>query len=685
MVLWSNVNIFMETNIFQNTLFYYFHSRHKTSFSCRVYPNSSLDYTTPLLWICYKDNRKIFAMKNKGRRIKKGFQRATAILLALIVVVLISSCSSDIPQLCNVSVQLEGSGSRELSAVIDPLSGYTIYYKSIYRGSGASYGNMAESPYKKLDENGILVSQGLWEIKVILSTNPQWDGKGTGSTSDLVASSGDVFINLNTTSITVQLQNNIGKGYIYISSYELVEPPKNVSITVTYYKYDETKSSFSSTGTLSVQKSETGNVFSSNEKEIAWSGTYYAVVEVKGSVSGTQKTLFTDCIGFVVRSGLTTKLYGSCSNYDSSISTSTTINVNTKEGSTVVPITDIKNFDNIDTNEFTFIDNAIYVLPNEDYSMIPDRVIDDNGNLAPSEKRIEGGKNVTINMNGHAIINSKNGSDKTYFLISDTSSLTIYNSINKAKTIGSDDTNCEETNFIVNGGTLTLGSKSVDKQQGEIALKGIQPGNDVKDKISAIEYTSKGGTINLWAPEKKDSISVEKTIRGISRIANEENQNKGRLDLTINMLNSSINAKGDNNITEAGIFVDGTNKTTEPKSLYTGEIQINISGIGKDGFSIRTDNLYGVTSNERSCIVIKNYAGDITITLSDNAILEAKKGRPIYLDNCTGSITINVNNCRFTSANATDSPILLKDCSTSVGNTISIPEGYYQTIKTPTK
>lgn len=628
-------------------------------------------------------------MKNKGRRIKKGFQRATAILLALIVVVLISSCSSDIPQLCNVSVQLEGSGSRELSAVIDPLSGYTIYYKSMYKGSGASYGNMAESdPYKKLDKKGILVSQGLWEIKVILSTNPQWDGNGTGSTSDLVATSGDVFINLNTTSITVQLQNTIGKGYIYISSYELVEPTTNVSspsITVTYYKYDETKSSFSTSGTtINVQKSEIGNVFSSN-KEIAWSGTYYAVVEVKGSVSGTQKTLFTDCIGFVVRSGLTTKLYGSCSNYDSSISTSTTINVNTKEGSTVVPITDIKNFDNIDTNEFTFIDNAIYVLPNEDYSMIPDRVIDDNGNLAPSEKRIEGGKNVTINMNGHAIINSKNRSDKTYFLISDTSSLTIYNSINKAKTIGSDDTNCEETNFIVNGGTLTLGSKSADKQQGEIALKGIQPGNDVKDKISAIEYTSKGGTINLWAPEKNDSISVEKTIRGISRIANEENQNTGRLNLTINMLNSSINAKGDMNITEAGIFVDGTNKTTEPKSLYTGEIQINISGIGKDGFSIRTDYLDGVTSNERSCIVIKNYAGDITITLSDNAILEAKKGRPIYLENCTGSITINVNSCTFTSANVTDFPILLKNCTPSEGKTISITEGYYQTITTSTK
>lgn len=134
-------------------------------------------------------------MKNKGRRIKKGFQRATAILLALIVVVLISSCSSDIPQLCNVSVQLEGSGSRELSAVIDPLSGYTIYYKSIYKGSGASYGKMAESdPYKKLDKKGILVSQGLWEIKVVFSKNTQWDGKS-------LSTSGDIFINLNTQSI----------------------------------------------------------------------------------------------------------------------------------------------------------------------------------------------------------------------------------------------------------------------------------------------------------------------------------------------------------------------------------------------------------------------------------------------------------------------------------------------------
>ena len=120
--------------------------------------------------------------------------------------------------------------------------------------------------------------------------------------------------------------------------------------------------------------------------------------------------------------------------------------------------------------------------------------------------------------------------------------------------------------------------------------------------------------------------------------------------------------------------------------LYSGLININISGKNKENtpFTIYTSNHAEVSSDDHACIVIKNYAGNITITLND-AYLKSSNGRPIYLENCTGSITINVNSCNFTSANATDLPILLKDCSTSVGNTISIPEGYYQTITTKQK
>ena len=620
-------------------------------------------------------------MKNKGRRIKKGFQRATAILLALIVVVLISSCSSDIPQLCNVSVQLEGSGSRELSAVIDPLSGYTIYYKSIYKGSGASYGNMAESdPYKKLDKKGILVSQGLWEIKVVFSKNTQWDGESF-STSELMATSGDIFINLNTQSIKVHLLTNNGVGFINVSSYELVAPPSNVSsISVTCYKYDETKSSFNTSGTtINVQKSG-NNTFSSSTKNRLSTGIYYAVVEVKGTVSGKEIVLFTDFVGFVVRDSLTTNISGSCNTYDSTISS----------GGNNFIVTEDKQNDKAEIKNFVgpeFKSNGIYTITGGEYSLIPSKEPEDETYDNYSQKLnkvLDNYQDITINMNGYALDNTNN-TTKTLFTINKTAKLTIYNGRDPSKTISTPDTEGKETNFIVNGGTLTLGSKSEDKQIGRIALKGITYENTETNKISAIEYTSYGGTIEILAPDSDNFVTVEKTIRGISRLADEDNDT-GELNLNIEMLNSSIRAEGNNTKSEAGTYIDGT-KDSKNQTYYRGLININISG--KNGekntpFTIYTSNHDKVSSDDHACIVIKNYAGNITITLND-AYLKSSNGRPIYLENCTGSITINVNNCRFTSANATDSPILLKDCSTSVGNTISIPEGYYQTITTKQK
>lgn len=632
-------------------------------------------------------------MKNKGRRIKKGFRRATAILLALIVVVLISSCSSDIPQLCNVSVQLEGSGSRELSAVIDPLSGYTIYYKSIYRGSGASYGNMAESPYKKLDENGILVSQGLWEIKVILSTNPQWDGKGTGSTSDLVASSGDVFINLNTTSITVQLQNNIGKGYIYISSYELVEPPKNVSITVTYYKYDETKSSFSSTGTLSVQKSETGNVFSSNKKEIAWSGTYYAVVEVKGSVSGTQKTLFTDCIGFVVRGGLTTNISGSCSTYNYSSSSNGNFIVTEKDQSDKA---EIKNFIGSEFNN-----NGTYTITGGTYELIPDNKSDPTR----TNKVLGNNQDIKINMNGYAIVNS-NETLKTSFTIGSGAKLTIFNdnkdNSKKAKTIGyegnnpnSNDTN---PNFIVNGGTLTIGSTS-PTVEGSIDLKGGPASlSSSETKHAAIVLSKNGGTVNLYSPGNGSYVKVEETTIGIATAFDDTYEKKGTaMDIFINMVNSSIYAQGDMNDYATGIRLDGTKSTSEN---YSGTINIDIKGKGIDDHSIQTsydDTGIATTDIENSCIYIRNYAGTINLSFDENASLYSKNGYAIALENCTGQIIINnkgnllgsIKKDGITRSTGTGTAIYLKNCSNSVtiinSGTLSKDDSNYQVYSANSK
>ncbi len=66
-------------------------------------------------------------MKDKGHKNISAFRKATVTLLALFVLILISSCSPETMQLCTVSINLGEEKARSLSAVIDPLESYTIY------------------------------------------------------------------------------------------------------------------------------------------------------------------------------------------------------------------------------------------------------------------------------------------------------------------------------------------------------------------------------------------------------------------------------------------------------------------------------------------------------------------------------------------------------------------------------
>ena len=81
--------------------------------------------------------------------VKTCFLRALTILLTLLVIALVSACSSETHQLCNIRINLEEENSRSLSA--EPLKNYTIYYKSIYRDSAPSeaYGDMSNYSYFK--------------------------------------------------------------------------------------------------------------------------------------------------------------------------------------------------------------------------------------------------------------------------------------------------------------------------------------------------------------------------------------------------------------------------------------------------------------------------------------------------------------------------------------------------------
>ena len=116
-----------------------------------------------------------------------------------------------------------------MTAKFDSL-GTNVYVKTIYKGSGKFYSNLLGEGYHKIPTEGIVVSQGLWEVQAIFSS----DGKPSTYTDEEAktlpgGTSGVIFINLSTQSISVKLDE--GTGSAVISSYTLSGTvPENPSI-----------------------------------------------------------------------------------------------------------------------------------------------------------------------------------------------------------------------------------------------------------------------------------------------------------------------------------------------------------------------------------------------------------------------------------------------------------------------
>ena len=150
-------------------------------------------------------------MKNKTFVLSRSVYFTTVITLVLFVISLLSSCSLDTLTLYRVNIDTSNN-SRELNALVggSDISGdFDIYYKSKYKGTGSSYGNMSDTdPYIPLPSSGILLSQGLWEIKVILANkvdNPDSTISVSDSSNYPNVSSGDIFLNLNTSTIRISI------------------------------------------------------------------------------------------------------------------------------------------------------------------------------------------------------------------------------------------------------------------------------------------------------------------------------------------------------------------------------------------------------------------------------------------------------------------------------------------------
>ena len=524
--------------------------------------------------------------------------KGAAIMLSALLCILLFSCSSPQSEICIVSITLEEEETRSITASFTPLSTYTVYYRSIYRGTGVSYGEMSETDsFKKLTGNGILLSQGLWEIEAIFKETDCGDTYSPAD-NEPVASSGLIFINLNTSSIPVSFPEGTD-GYVDISSYTLSSVPTsitNTDVDVSLYSYNEATSSFSSSSIdIPVDPDETGKSFSTTDEIALDSGLYYAKVTVTGTVSSSQKTLFTDVIGFSIRGGLTTVVKGVCSHYNISTTSSVVIVPPSKPNGTNTEY-DIKNF-----YSENFEDGTTYQL-SENYTMIPN-----NGSFY--NKVIDSNKSVAIDLNGYAL-NNVQGDQKCYFTVKENSTLSIINSNTKKNpTISkSSEAGVNNASFVVDGGTLNVGSQ----ESGSVVLKGTPASEelinaDTTEVHAPIEISQNGGTVNLCGNSKENEITIEDCVKGIAGVVGKKIDS----DLNINIILDyvAIKSKGANEIPNYGIYLDGQGRN--------GTIEIKVGQIGDK----KTISTSGSKSSENGIygygIYITNFSGKIKITIDD--------------------------------------------------------------------
>ena len=596
----------------------------------------------------------------------------SGIILALLLIVFFSSCSpvSDALILCRVS--LDNPSSRSLTATVDSL-GNNVYVRTKYKGTGERYTNLSESEYRKIPTEGIVVSQGLWEVQAIFSSDGE-PSTYTDTEAETLpgGTSGDIFINLSTQSIPVKLKLDEGTGSAVISYTLSGTDLTNPSIEVELYKYNGTQFEILASET----RKSTTKVFSNTITSLP-TGYYYAVFTVRSS--STVKAV--DTIGCVVRKGLTTTITGSCSNYYSTSGGSIYLDpVEEKKpiGSTETTI-DIKTTTN-NKNEIVTVSKEIesgktYVVqgvtnPSTNTTEIS---LGHSTSKDPNSPRLNVPENKEIrfalNLNGTVIYLSKlqNNGNAQYesALVADLTSnsfMTIYNNNTSGNSatfaILAEGTKSKivdrrlQSNIFVNASHLNVvGKNATDPiSNGDIVLIGPEDSHtnllSGEYRQGAINLEGGGGTINLdgnvkvnglcgissWHVQSTTTTTTKETSLSGNQNINITLRNGASIDTVSTSASEVQTSDKHNNIkytdfaSAHGIYIYGD--STNPPG---GTINITL-----DGATIKTNSAGNVVS---AGIRIENFSGKVTINIT-NSKITATNGYAMYFSNCP-DVTIN--------------------------------------------
>ena len=230
------------------------------------------------------------------------------IVISIILIAVLSSCEveNDSMELCKVKLDYDSSRSFSDTTFLSRLDNSFLTYKATYKGNGQSYG--ATSGFSSYPTEGLVLSQGPWVIDCMWMKEGTLIAKGTTR---------EIWVNLNTKSLLVYLEENEGKGSFLLDSYKVKNTDN--SVTAVNFTFEIMKWDSGQFTTLSLEPTITYGTESDYiktcrlEKDNLDAGQYILAVNVyNGDTQTSSNLLFTDVIGFTVREGHQTKVSGEC-------------------------------------------------------------------------------------------------------------------------------------------------------------------------------------------------------------------------------------------------------------------------------------------------------------------------------------------------------------------------------------
>ncbi len=609
---------------------------------------------------------------------KKRFGKHIAILVlaVLILVAVLSSCSAENPSaiLCNVKLDTEESSrSFDDPSYSNNLSEYRITYCATYQGSGSCYGD-TKGIYVDYDKSkGIVLSQGLWNIDCIWIKEVVNEDGSTTQLTIASGSTGSIWVNLNTKSFLIYLDESTGFGSVSIK-YNVKcndNSVNNIRIEYSISKWESPSSKeeieITETPEYSVGSDQYSlRVFSLPISNISV-GKYLFVIKVFDTEAQPNALLFTDVLGFMVREGLTTEINGKCF-VKKDVSDSNEY-IYWDENPASPPVSGENNKTNVGgtgngkLNSVENIENKhIYIINSDggdNMNLGHTGVEGDNNRIITPDSSATNPVDFGINLNGTDVtLTTANGIDEKYVVIElpSYSELTLFN--NNGNLAGKEATwafvnrtplaqqdRRFESNVVMDGGSLNIvGTNSPSGlSNGDVVFRGpVATDSDNEAtlfwnqtrKQGAINFNSKGGTVVV-----DGRVSFEASV-GFSSWSTSK-PGKGKYTNTIRD-NTNINVTIKNGAT---VSVVGDTKIDDRyiDTAYGAYLRCSGKG-GSINFLLDKGKIIasGSGSDEESGIRIDDFnSGTINITLKNGSVISSSSGSGLYFNNCAGS-TINV-------------------------------------------